>query len=162
MATIYELTDDYRRLLELLEDPDMDPEVLRDTMEGLDGEFELKAENYAKVMTEASAMAAGARAEGERLINRAKSLEENVKRMRATLQGAMELTGKTKFKTDLFSFFVRKNPPALRIDNPAAVPDRFLIPQEPKIDSGAIKQAIKDGDQFDWCHLEQGQSLQIR
>jgi len=162
MATIYELTDDYRRLLELLEDPDMDPEVLRDTMEGLDGEFEAKAENYAKVMTEASAMAAGAKAEGERLIKRAKSLEENVKRMRGTLQGAMELTGKTKFKTNLFSFYIQKNPPALKIDNPAAIPKKFLIPQDPEIDSGAIKQAIKDGDQFDWCHLEQGQSLRIR
>ena len=162
MATIYELTDDYRRLLELLEDPDMDPEVLRDTMEGLDGEFELKAEGYAKVMTEASAMAAGAKAEGERLINRAKSLEENVKRMRATLQGAMELTGKTKFKTDLFSFYIQKSPPALKIDNPAAIPSKFLIPQEPKVDSGAIKEALKDGNTFDWCHLEQGQSLRIR
>lgn len=48
MSTIYELTEDYLRLLELAEDPDTDPEAFADTLEGLDGEIEIKAEGYAK------------------------------------------------------------------------------------------------------------------
>ncbi len=43
MSTLYELTDEYRQLLEMLEDPDEDPEVIRDTMEGISGELEDKA-----------------------------------------------------------------------------------------------------------------------
>ena len=31
MSTIYELTEDYLRLLELAEDPDTDPEAFADT-----------------------------------------------------------------------------------------------------------------------------------
>jgi hypothetical protein len=44
MSTIYELTEDYLRLLELAEDPDTDPEAFADTLEGLEGEIEIKAE----------------------------------------------------------------------------------------------------------------------
>ena len=32
MSTIYELTEDYLRLLELTEDPDTDPEAFTDTL----------------------------------------------------------------------------------------------------------------------------------
>lgn len=52
MATLYELTDEYRQLMEMMEDESIDQEVLRDTLEGLDGELEIKAENYAKVIAE--------------------------------------------------------------------------------------------------------------
>ena len=44
MATLYELTDEYRMLLEMAEDPDIDLVTLNDTLEGLTGEIEDKAE----------------------------------------------------------------------------------------------------------------------
>lgn len=34
MATLYELTEEYRQLLEMMEDDTVDPEVLQDTLEG--------------------------------------------------------------------------------------------------------------------------------
>ena len=34
MATLYELTEEYRQLLEMMEDDSVDPEVLQDTLEG--------------------------------------------------------------------------------------------------------------------------------
>ena len=52
MATLYELTEEYRQLLDMMEDDSVDPEVLKDTLEGVDGELEIKAENCAKVMAE--------------------------------------------------------------------------------------------------------------
>ena len=33
MATLYELTEEYRQLLEMMEDDSVDPEVLQDTLE---------------------------------------------------------------------------------------------------------------------------------
>lgn len=35
MATLYELTEEYRQLLEMMEDDTVDPEVLQDTLEGM-------------------------------------------------------------------------------------------------------------------------------
>ena len=49
MATLYELTEEYRQLLEMMEDDSVDPEVLQDTLEGVDGEIEAKADNWASL-----------------------------------------------------------------------------------------------------------------
>lgn len=52
MATLYELTQDYKILLDMAEDPDVDPETLTDTMEGIEGAIEDKADACAFVMRE--------------------------------------------------------------------------------------------------------------
>jgi len=162
MSTLYELTEAYQELLSMALDPDTDPEALADTMEGLEGEIEAKADGYAKVMKELRAVADARKAEAKRLTDGAKSIEANIDRMKSALAAAMRLTGKTKFKTTLFSYGIQKNPPALKIDRPEDVPAEFLIPQEPKIDSVAIKKELKEGVVYDWCHLEQSESLRIR
>ena len=81
--------------------------------------------------------------------------------MKEALQNAMFITGKTKFKTDLFSFNIQKNPPRLVIDRPEEIPEEYLIPQEPKIDTSAIKEALKR-QELPFAHLEQSESLRIR
>jgi hypothetical protein len=103
------------------------------------------------------------KAEIERLGGRKSSLENNIKAMKESLQNAMQITGKTKFKTELFSFNIQKNPAKLIVDNPAAIPNVYLIPQEPKIDTAKLKNYLSDIDFAPSCaHLEQGESLRIR
>lgn len=162
MSTLYELSEQYQELLSMALDPDVDPEALADTMEGLEGEIEAKADGYAKVMRELRAVADARKAEAKRLTDGAKSIEANIDRMKSTLEAAMRLTGKTKFKTTLFSYGIQRNPPTLKIDRPEDVPAEFLIPQEPKIDTAGIKKELKEGVVYDWCHLEQSESLRIR
>ena len=65
--TLYEITDEYRQLLEMAEDPDMDPEVLRDTIEAIDADLDDKADGYAKVIRTMEAEEAGLDAEIKRL-----------------------------------------------------------------------------------------------
>ena len=50
--TLYELTNELQELLALAEDPEMDPQMIADTLEGLEGEIELKAEGYGKVIAQ--------------------------------------------------------------------------------------------------------------
>ena len=77
------------------------------------------------------------------------------------LERAMQLTGKTKFKTELFGFSIQKNPPAVVIDNEEDIPKEYYIPQDPKLDRTAIKKFLKDNE-VSWAHLQQGESLRIR
>lgn len=163
--TIYEITSDYLQLMQMLEDPELDPQVLADTMEGIEGEFEFKADNYARVMKNMEAELNGIKAEIDRLSNRKKTIENNVKRMKEALQYSMEVTGKTKFKTELFSFGIRKNAPSVIMDEPYIenVPERFLKYSEPTINRTAIKEAIQNGENLEGlAHLEQSESLSIR
>ena len=165
MANIYELTQDYLRLLEMAEDPELDPEVIADTFEGIEGELEIKAENYAKVMKNLEGDIAALKAEEERLAKKRKAIENNIKRMKAALQEAMELTGKTKFKTELFSFGIQKNAPSVVIDaaDVRDIPEDYLKFKEPEVDKTAIKNAINAGVDFEGlAHLEVSQSLRIR
>jgi hypothetical protein len=162
MSTIYELTDEILQLLHLAEEEDLDPQTLADTFEGLDGEFEIKCESYAKLMKELGGEADMLEDEAKRLLARAKTKRNNIDRMKLTLQDAMMATGKTKFKTPLFSFGIQKNPAALKIDDATKIPEQYLIPQEPKVDNAGIKAALKGGAEYDWCHLEQTEGLRIR
>mgnify|MGYP002514674598 CR=1 FL=1 len=149
----------------MMEDPELDPQTLADTMEGIEGELEVKAESYAKVMKNLEADVSAIKAEIDRLSERKKTIENNIKRMKAALQYAMELTGKTKFKTPLFSFGIQKNPAAVVMDEGYIenIPERFLIPQDPVIDKKAIKEALKAGEDLEGiAHLEQSESLRIR
>ena len=161
--TLYELTSEYMELLAMLEDPDTDEAVILDTLEGVGGELEEKADGYARVMRQMDADAKAIKAEEERLYSRRKSLESRSAWLKGRLQNVMELTGKTKFKTELFSFGIQNNPASVVIDDEKMIPGEFLIPQAPKIDKTAIKDALKAGvDMAGIAHLEQTQSLRIR
>lgn len=161
MATLYELTTDYYRLLELAEDPDTDPEALADTMEAIGGEFEDKAQGYACVIRQMEFDATAIDAEIKRLQNRKRSMEANAQRLKDALRNAMQVTGKTKFKTALFSFSFRRSD-AVVIDDESRVSHDYLIPQPPKVDKKAIRDMLKEGFCFDWAHLEERENLQIR
>lgn len=165
MATLYELTTEYMELLAMLEDPDVDEDLIADTLEGIDGELEVKADGYARVMRQMDADAKAIKAEEERLANRRKSLENRAANLKSRLQQMMEITGKVKFKTELFSFGIQKNPAAVVIDEQYIenIPEEYLIRQDPKIDRAKLKEDLKAGKDLDGiAHLEQTESLRIR
>jgi len=161
--TLYELTSEYMELLAMLEDPDTEEAVILDTLEGVGGELEEKADGYARVMRQMDADAKAIKAEEERLYNRRKSLENRSAWLKGRLQNVMELTGKTKFKTPLFSFTIQNNPVSVVIDNESEIPAAYWIPQEPMLDKVKLKEDLKAGCVFEGiAHLAQTQSLRIR
>lgn len=163
--TLYELSNDYMTLLEMAEDPDIDEQAFMDTLEGIEGALEDKADGYAKVIRNLEADAAACDAESKRLRNKKQTIENNIKRMKSALQFAMRMTGKTKFKTALFTFGIRKNPASVVIDaaNVRDFPERYIIESEPILDKWALKDALKAGEDLTGlCHLEQSESLSIR
>lgn len=50
MASLYELTEDYKELLAMAEDEELDSELLADTLEGIEGSIEEKAEASGKII----------------------------------------------------------------------------------------------------------------
>ena len=163
--TLYELTEDYMNLLALAEDPDIDEQAFMDTLDGIEGAIEVKAEGYAKVMRQLEADAAACDAESKRLKNKAKTIDNNIKRMKQALQYAMQATGKTKFKTQLFSFYIQKNSASVVMDEQYIenIPERFLVRKDPEINRKAIRDAINAGEDLTGlAHLESTESLRIK
>lgn len=163
MATLYELTGDFLQLRDMLYDDDADPQAVADTMEGIGGEIEEKADGYAKIIRQLSADADTLKTEIARMTERKKALEEKAERLKKTLKEAMEATGKTKFKTACFSFTVANNPASLVVDDPRRVPWQYLTPHEPTVDKAAIKKAMDEGVNFEGiAHLEKSTRLNIK
>lgn len=161
MATLYELTGQYKQLLDMAETEELDKQLIADTLEALEGEIETKADGYAKIIRELEGKAELLKSEIDRLSNRKTAIENNIKSMKEALQNAMYITGKVKFKTNLFNFGIQKNPPKLVIDKPEEIPEEFLIPQPPKVDNAKLKEILKEKE-LPFAHLEQSESLRIR
>ena len=160
--TLYELTDDYRNLLEMAQNPDIDGQAIKDIREAIQGDIEEKADGYAKVIKELSADTDKITAEIKRLTDRKNTIQNNIAYMKQSLTSAMTVTGNTKFRTDLFSFNIQKNPPALVVDDEKAIPQEYLIPQEPKVDKKAIIDFLKGGNDVPYAHIEQSEGVRIR
>ena len=106
---LYELTEQYLALQEMAYDPEVDEQVFQDTMEGLWGEIEDKADGYAKIILGMKADIEALRAEEMRLAARRKGLETRSSQLKDNLEANMRDMGKMKFKTALFSFNIQKN-----------------------------------------------------
>lgn len=165
MSTLYELKGEYLQLLDMLEDPEIEDQIVLDTLEGIDYELEIKAENYAKIIRELEGTVEIIKAEKKRLSDKQSKLEANVKKLKDNLQETMITTGKTKFKTDLFSFSIQKNggalPVIVDVDTAELPDDLVLITEKP--DLKAIGEYLKTHPDTEWAHYgDRGESLRIK
>lgn len=162
---LYELTEQFLELQELAYDPEVDEQTLRDTMKGLWGEIEEKADGYAKIIKNLKADISILQEEENRLMLRRKALEDRAQFLKDNLEASMKAVGKPKFKTALFSFNIQKNGglQPLVIDKPIEdIPGRYLIVQQPVVNNELVRKLL-DEKKVDWAHLEpRGESLRIR
>lgn len=160
MSTLYELTGQYLALMEIAEEAD--PDILRDTLEALDGEIEEKADNCAKVIKNLEGQADALDKEIDRLQRKKSGINNSIKSIKSNLERSMLVTGKRKFKTLLFSFGIQKNPPTVSVINEAAIPENFWKQQDPVLDKKALMVFIKENGPTEYAQLTQGESLRIR
>lgn len=165
MSSLYELTEAYDTVLEMLYDPEVDEQTVIDTLDGIEGEIGEKADNYAKLIRELKADADKLAEEERRIAARRKSLESRADQLKRNLQANLEFIGKTKFKTALFTFSISPNgglQPLTITDNLGEIPGKYLIPQPPVPDKDKIRELLKSKE-VEWAHLEpRGKSLRIR
>lgn len=161
MANIYDLTGNYLQVQELIEQGELDPQMLQDTLEGIQGEIEEKADGYAKIIKNLTKDVDGLKAEEKRLADRRKAIENHIKGLKLNLESSMVAIDKKKFKTDMFSFGIQKNPAKLVIDDGVEVPKEFIKVVE-STDTTALKKAVKEGLELEGVSLVQTESLRIR
>lgn len=161
MATIYELKESYMVIQQAIEaGEDLEP-----ILETLDAAIEEKADGYASIIANLTSDIEGLKAEEKRLNERRKSYEKSIERLKANLFDCMNTTGKTKFKTNLFSFAIQKNggtPPLIMKVDTSELPDNLVIIEE-KPDKKAIIEYIKKTGDVTFAEIgESGYSLRIK
>lgn len=164
MSSLYELTTEYQALLDLgdSDDPE-DIEAFKNTLESINYELDLKADDYAAVILQLNSKTDMITKEIERLTKIKTAITNNVDRMKQILQWSMEQTGRTEIKTPLHTFKIQKNGgKAPMLINEPEVPDSFkkVILE---IDRQKIRDALEDGQEFTWAKLaERGSHLRIK
>ncbi|EAD8587228.1 siphovirus Gp157 family protein [Listeria monocytogenes] len=159
MATLYSIQGKYQQLLNLAEQ--LDPELLKNTLESIDDELETKAENVAFVIKELEGQSLILEKETKRLAERKNTINNNVKRLKQSLFDAMITANKQKIKTNLFTLDIRKNPPSLIVEDESKLLN-YLIEQPKKLDKTKLGNDLKKGIEVPGAKIIQTERLQIR
>ena len=171
MANIYELTGTMLTLMDHLYDEDINEDDLLRACEEVELAIEDKADGYAKILKNMDADIKSIQAEERRLKERRQALEHRQAQLKYNLESSMRAIGKAKFRTDLFSFGIQKNPPSVKIEDAKALikwcqdngREEFLKYKEPEANKTALKEALlKDGEIIDGAEVVQTDGLQIR
>lgn len=162
---LYQLADLYLQDLQKLADLDLDEQTVADTLEGLSGALEVKATNVAAFTRNLEASAEAIKNAEEQMAKRRKAIERRAESLRAYLKANMERTGILKIESPQLLLTIKKNPPAVHVEAPELVPEKFKkVPQPPPpmIDKKAVADALKAGEDVPGCRLEQGTRLEIK
>ncbi|EAE7815255.1 siphovirus Gp157 family protein [Listeria monocytogenes] len=159
MSTLYSIQGKYQQLLNLAEQ--LDPELLKDTLESIDDELETKAENVAFVIKELEGQSLVLETETKRLAERKNTINNNVKRLKQSLFDAMITAKKQKIKTNLFTLDIRKNPSSIIVEDESKLLN-YLIEQPKKIDKTKLGDDLKKGIEVPGAKIIQTERLQIR
>lgn len=155
---LYELSIAFQEVQNM----DLDPEVMKDTLDSIEDAIENKAENIAKLIRNLESDVSAYKEEEDRLEAKRQSTENKVKWLKTYLEDNMKLTGKTKFKSGMFNFSIQKNPASVNIIDERIIPEEFLIQQQPKVDKTSLKEILKRGIEVPGTELKQTEGLRIR
>ena len=155
---LYELSTAFQQVQNM----ELDPEVMQDTLDSIEDAIESKAENIAKLVRNLESDVSAYKEEEDRLKTKRQATENKVKWLKTYLEDNMKLTGKTKFKYGMFNFSIQKNPASVNITDERIIPEEFLIPQQPKVDKTSLKEILKRGIEVPGAELKQTEGLRIR
>ena len=168
MSSLYAITQQYRELERLDPSEDLPAEVIRDTLEALGGDLEVKATNVARFILNIEAMAEAVDNAAKAMKERAAKIRRRADSVREYLLTNMQGAGIKKIEAVEFTMALRKNPPSVVIDDEAQIPDEFKVtppptpPLQPRPDKKAIADAIKGGASVPGAHIEQHERLEIK
>lgn len=158
---LFELTEQYQKLLSMVDD-ECDIQAIQDTLEGIEGMIADKAESIAKLIKSIEADEQAIKAEEDRLKARREALKNRRESIKEYLQNQLISAGIDKLKGTMFTVSIQNNPPSVQIAEGAKVPEKYLIPQEAKVDKRTLLDDLKAGAVYEGIEMIQTKGVRIR
>lgn len=140
-----------------------------DTLEGIKGEFDMKAENVACFIKNLKAEVEMIKNEERALKTRRENKERQFKRLNEYLISCLDKIGCTKIETSKAVVSIRNNAESLVVDDEISFikwlqenNDELLKYSMPEIRKAEVKKLYKTGVQFPFVHTERSRSLIIK
>ena len=164
MSSLYEVTGNILALQEMLESPIDDEDILKDTLEAVQGEYEAKIESYCKVIRNIEADIQAIETEVTRLSEKKKVLKNNIDRLKKAMFDSMKATNTPKVKGSVFTVAIQRNGGKLPVivDVETAYLPKELVKVVESPDLEAIAKLIDSGNTQYAHYGERGESLRIK
>jgi len=165
MTALYEIAAEYRDAATKLAELDLDAQTVADTLEGLSGDLETKAQNVAFFVRNLEATAAAIKQAEADMAARRKAMENRADGLKRYIFESMTVAGIEKIECPHFRLAIKNNPAAVDVFEPGLVPASFMRtpePPPPALDKTAIKEALKAGQDVPGARLTSGQRLEIK
>ena len=164
MSRLYDLAAEYRAVADKLHDSELDEQTIADTLDGMSGDIQAKAQNVGFVIRNLECMADQIKQAEEVMAKRRRAIERRAESLKAYLLTNMQLAGINKIESPYFVLSVRNNPESVVIDAESQIPDEYFreVPATFSPDKTLIKKAIQSGESVPGCHLTRTQSISIR
>lgn len=164
---LYELTGEIKRLYQMAEE-DEDfyafQDAFKDTMEGLQGEFDDKVANIGRFVKSLEADAKAIGEESQRLSRKKGILEKRAKWLKGYLLKNLKEVGRTKGGDAVTTVHVKKNGGVtpLVFNEGVEVPDEYQK-EVKEIDKDKIRKELESGKVLSFARLgERGESVTIK
>ncbi len=160
---LFDIAQDYLKVFDdLMAMDDLPAEVIKDTMEGMAGDFEEKAKNTAAYIQNLEAEARAIEDAEKRMKSRKQSLNNQAKRLKDYLHSNMEHTGILNIKSPEIVVKIQKNPPSVVIVSENSLPNAYKITETiTKIMKTDIGKALKSGVDVPGARLQPSTRLVI-
>ena len=143
---LYELSKQFQEVQEL------DPDIIGDTLEAIELEFNDKAKNIGFVYRTMNAQVDVLDKEIKRLQDMKSSINKRKQGLIDYLRNNMQACGIKKIECDLFKIQCVKGRDIVAVDDEHSLPDEF-IKTSTSVDKTALLKALKDGP-VNGAHLE--------
>lgn len=163
--SLYDITGQYRELAALATDPnsELTHEAIADTLQGIQGSFEEKAEKVAVIINGVGANVTTIDNEIKRLQERKRIIQNRDKSIREYLLNNMTALEIKKIECSLFSITLAKGRDSVVVDDVNRLPDEFIsVKSEVVADKKALLTALKNKD-IEGARIETGKpSIRIK
>lgn len=163
MFKLYELTEMYQGLWDVIGDEDVDLDGMEVALKAVEDNIEQKAENMAKLIKGIDGDIATLKTEEERLSKKRKTLENKQKSIKTYLEYQLTVLEIDKVKTPLFTVAMQNNAQSVKFIDENLIPEKYKEEVVTvKIPKKAILDDIKAGIEVPGTEMVRTRSLRIR
>lgn len=163
MRHLYEITDQYKNIASLLDDPTIPAEAISEALAVVETDLQTKASNCAIMLQSMDSDIEAIKAEETRLKERRQAIAGRRDWLRFYVKSQMEKVKLTQIKTPTHTLAIQNNPPSVEILIEAAIPASYkTVVQTTTIDKKRIADALKKGEEVAGAVLVRGTSLRVR
>lgn len=163
MANLFEISERYKNLAELVGSQDIEPEAIEEALRSVEGELSDKLQNITYIVKREESDINLIDEEIKRLQARKKAISNNVDRLKQYMFEAMKFADVKKVNTSLNTWSIAKNPASVNILDESLIDSQYIVVETvTKVDKKKLLIDLKNGLEVTGAEIKQGERLTIK